>query len=272
MTSTYTHQISVTDSTSVDLSISDRGHGHPFLLLHGGGGPATVTRWADALAQARPARVITPIHPGFGGTHRPGSLSSVRDLAQLYLNLLEALGLADVTVIGNSVGGWIAAEMATAQPARVSSFVLIDAVGLEVPGHPVIDVFSLPPDQIAQHTFADPDTYAPDPASLSREARDAIPGNMASLKVYAGTDMTDPTLQDRLPDITAPTLVLWGQQDRIASPEIGRAYANAITNATFELIGQAGHLPQLEAAEKVTEHVWNFADAHSVRVSAALEN
>src|ERR1700761_7852416 len=90
----------------------EAGTGRPVLLLHGGAGPQSVTGFADLLAQRAPAHVIAPTHPGFGGTPRPESLDSIRGLAELYVGMLADLDLTDVTVIGNSIGGWITAEMA----------------------------------------------------------------------------------------------------------------------------------------------------------------
>jgi pimeloyl-ACP methyl ester carboxylesterase len=86
------------------------------------------------LATAHDARVLVPVHPGFGGTHRPDELTGTPRLAELYSNLIGQLGLADVTVIGNSIGGWITAEIALLRSSRISRIVLIDAVGIEVPG------------------------------------------------------------------------------------------------------------------------------------------
>lgn len=265
MTTSTTHLVSwpEPDSSPIAIEVSERGHGHPFLLLHGGGGPATVTPWADALAEARTARVISPVHPGFAGTPRPDVLASVPGLAGLYLALLESLDLRDVTVVGSSVGGWIAAEMATRQPERVSSFVLVDAVGLDVAGHPVLDFFSLRPDDVPAYTFAHPETYAPDLANLPDAARAAIPGNMAALETYAGRTMTDPTLASRLGGVATPTLVVWGEEDRVADRHIGHAYADAIPESELVLIPSAGHLPHIEAPDAVIQAVWLFADAHA---------
>src|SRR5436190_342889 len=107
-----THSIPVAGVGTVEVSFDERGDGHPVLLLHGGGGPLTVGAFAELLATQRPARVITPTHPGFGGTPRSDSLASIADLAALYVALLTDLGVREVTVVGNSIGGWIAAEMA----------------------------------------------------------------------------------------------------------------------------------------------------------------
>src|ERR1700690_3282807 len=84
---------------SVDVTVDDRGEGSPILLLHGGGGPITVNAFAERLATAHPGRVITPIHPGFGGTPRPEALHTIRGLAELYVALLDQMDLSDVTVV-----------------------------------------------------------------------------------------------------------------------------------------------------------------------------
>ncbi len=137
MTATSTHELTVADVGNVQVTVSTFGEGHPVLLLHGGGGPMTVTGWAEQFAQARPVHAITPIHPGFSDTPRPTALNGIRGLAALYYALLVELDLHDVTVVGNSIGGWVAAELALLGSPRVSGYVLVDAVGIEVPGHPV---------------------------------------------------------------------------------------------------------------------------------------
>ncbi|CCH87416.1 putative hydrolase [Modestobacter italicus] len=263
---TSTHRLTVAlaaGDTTVDVSLSEQGAGHPVLLLHGGGGPLTVTPWAERLAGARPARVLTPVHPGFAGTPRLAELDSIRGLAAVYVALLDALDLRDVTVVGNSIGGWVAAEMAVLGSARVSSYVLVDAVGIEVPGHPVADFFALTPAEVAQRSYADPARYGVDPAALPPEVRAALAGNRVALQVYGGVSMTDPTLAARLGTVTAPVAVVWGEADRIGDPDFGRAYAAAVPGATFVLLPGAGHLPQIEAPDALIDVVWDVADAHA---------
>jgi pimeloyl-ACP methyl ester carboxylesterase len=245
------------------VSYTESGQGHPFLLLHGGGGPQTVAGFADLLAAERTARVITPVHPGFGGTERPEGFATIGGLARLYLDLLERLDLTDVTVVGNSIGGWIAAEMALLGPARISSFVLVDAVGIEVPGHPVVDFFSLTFPEIAQLSYFEPEKFRIDPSAMTAEQQAVLGGNRAALTAYAGSAMTDPTLGDRLAAVSHPVRVIWGDHDRIADPDYGRAYAAAIPQAEFLLLTETGHLPQLESPKRLVPAVWDFADAHS---------
>jgi pimeloyl-ACP methyl ester carboxylesterase len=236
----------------VPLTVNEQGVGPPILLLHGGGGPLTVSAFAELLARSVPARVLTPVHPGFGGTPRPERLDSVRALASLYVAFIEQSDLSDVTVIGNSVGGWIAAEMGLLGSNRIKSIVLVDAVGIDVPGHPVIDFFSLPISEIADYSYHQPDRFRIDPATMPDAQRQAMAGNREALAVYAGkTSMTDATLAGRLAGSTVPTLVVWGESDRIVDPEYGRAYAAAIPGAKFVLLDESGHMPQLETPDKL---------------------
>src|SRR3984893_17621951 len=140
-TTTPTHTLNLVDIGLVEVTVDERGEGQPFLLLHGGGGPDSVRTFAELLANTHPARVIAPIHPGFGGTPRPSALRTIRELAALYVALIDQLELSDVTVVGNSIGGWTAAELGLLESPRVSGVILVDAVGVEGPGHPIADFF-----------------------------------------------------------------------------------------------------------------------------------
>ena len=222
-------------------------------------------RFAAALAEdpRTQARVLTPTHPGFHCTSRPEALHSIGGLAALYVALLDSLDLHDVTVVGNSIGGWITAEMALLGSDRVSSYVLIDAVGIEVAGHPIIDFFSLPIERIVDYSYHRPDAFRVDPSALPPAGQALMASNREALAVYAGPAMSDATLGERLAGIAAPTLVVWGESDRIADPDYGRAYADAIPDARFELLTETGHLPQIETPEKLIGTVWAFADANA---------
>jgi mannose-6-phosphate isomerase-like protein (cupin superfamily) len=205
------------------------------------------------------------VHPGFDGTPRPAELSSIAGLAAVYADLLRELDLTDVCVIGNSIGGWIAAELALAESAstdrRVSSVVLVDAAGLQVDSAPVPDFFSLTLDQVAELSFFNPDAFRIDPAALPPERATAMAANRAALLEYAGTAMADPGLRDRLAAIRMPALVVWGAADRMIPAEHGRAYADGIPGAQFRLIADAGHLPQLETPDELLTAVRNFTAA-----------
>ncbi len=241
----------------MDLTRTDVGHGRPHLLLHGGGGPLSVAGFAALLAGD--ARVVTPTHPGFGGTDRPADLDSPAALAARYAELLTELDLTAVCVIGNSLGGWVAAELALLGSPRVSAVVLIDAVGIEVSGHPVPGFFALTPAEVAQRSWYDPSTMV-DPATLPPAVQATLPGNRAALAVYGGTAMADPTLLSRLAAAAVPTLVVWGEADRIGDVDYGRAFAAAIPGARFELIPHAGHLPQIENPHALLTTIRDFTE------------
>jgi pimeloyl-ACP methyl ester carboxylesterase len=248
----------------VELTVEERGDGQPFLVLHGGAGPQSVAGFAQLLAEKGHVRVLTPIHPGFGGTSRPDRLNSVAQLAALYLGLLDDLGIDDVTVIGNSVGGWIAAEMALMDSPRISGIVLLDAVGIEVEGHPVADVSGLSVPEIQALSFHDPTPFRVDPAGIPDAQKAIMAANGAALAVYAGTPaMADPTLLGRLRGIVVPTLVLWGESDRIVEASYGHAYADAIHRARFEVLPATGHMPQMETPDLVLQTIWDSGAAHS---------
>lgn len=266
MTTTDTRLLAADGLGTVPVTFTERGSGRPVLLLHGGAGPFSVAGFAELLSSSGPTHVIVPVHPGFDGTERPEQLTSVRLLATVYARLLRDLDLTDVCVIGNSIGGWIAAELALAESGapdrRVSSVVLVDAAGLRLDAAPVADYFSLTRDQVFDLAYFNPDAYRVDPATLSQERIAALAANNAALLGYGGTTMADPSLLGRLPAIGIPTLVVWGAADRIVPPAHGQAYAGAIPGGRLRVIAAAGHLPQLEAPAELLAAVCEFAGSH----------
>jgi pimeloyl-ACP methyl ester carboxylesterase len=255
-----TRRVDLAGLGTVEVSVEVFGSGQPFVLLHGGAGPQSVLPFGDQFAGEHDVRVFVPTHPGFGGTERPEWLTGIGLLARLYERLVTDLELEDVTVIGNSIGGWITAEIALLGSPRVSGIVLIDAVGLDVPGHPVADFFSMSMDEVFARTFHNPEPFRLDVATLPPAAQAIAAGNRAALAAHAGTTMSDPGLADRLGVLEIPTLVLWGDSDRIADVDYGRAYAAAIPMARFELLTDTGHAPQQETPDKVSQAIWTSGD------------
>lgn len=256
-TRTHTRTV-VADARRTPVTWTDRGEGRPVLLLHGGGGPATVEDFADRLAATGGIRVLTPVHPGFEGTPRPAGLDGIAGLARLYARFAAGLGLRGVTVVGNSIGGWITAEMALAGGPGLAGFVLADAVGLRIEDAPIADFFSLTPDEVFDLGYHDPGRFRIDPASLPGPRRAAMAGNRETLRVYGGTSMADPTLLGRLPGAAGPSLVVWGAADRIVPVAHGHAYAAGLPGARLEVVPDAGHLPQLEAPDTLVRLVTRF--------------
>jgi pimeloyl-ACP methyl ester carboxylesterase len=249
MSDTPTPFIASRESASSDatsLVIDQSGSGRPAMIVHGGGGPMTVAPLSAHLAQTMHA--ITPTLPGWNGAPRPESMETIGDVADALLAWLAEQDLRDVLILGSSIGGWIAAEMAVRDSeARITGLVLLDAVGIDVDDEPITDFFALDPRGVVEHSFHDPDRFFVDPATLTPEQIATQQANMASLRAVAGDPyMHDPSLHDRLADVRIPTLVIWGDSDGIVTPAYGRAYAGALPSATFELVADAGHLPQIE--------------------------
>ena len=229
----------------LSLQFDDVGRGRPVLVLHGGGGPLTVARFVEAMSAD--ARVIAPVHPGFGGTPRPDDLARIEQLADAYAALLERLELADVLVVGFSIGGWIANALALRAGERLRGLVLVNGAGIVVDGEPCADVFSLAPQQLSALSYHDPARFGLDPATLTDTQKAGMAANMKTLAVYGrARDMGDPALRARLADVRLPVLVVWGESDRVVTPAYGRAVAAAFPDARFELIERCGHMPQIE--------------------------
>lgn len=235
------------DITDVPLTVRRLGSGRPVLVLHGGGGPASVASIVEHLGRGH--EVLAPTIPGWDGTERPDWFRSIDDVAFAFIDLLRRESLEDVVVVGSSIGGWIAAAMAglDADRGRIARLALVDAVGADVPGEPIRDVFALDARAIAEHSFHDGDRYFVDPATVPAERQALRRGDMAAMRAFAGAPyMHDPALLHRLGRITVPVLGVWGASDRIVTPEYGRRYLEAFPNGRFEVVPRAGHLPHIE--------------------------
>ena len=240
------------------MNISEQGTGRPVLVLHGGGGPGTVAGLVAHLGKAH--RVLAATLPGWNGTPRPGELSSVAAYADAYTLYLAERDLADVTVIGSSVGGWIAAEVALRDSARrLAGIVIIDGAGIEVAEHPITNISAFTPPQLAQVAYHDPSKFGAGMPPMTPDLLAMMRANQETLAAIAGEPyMFDRTLRARLGEMRTPALVLWGESDRVMTAGYGRAYAAAIPGAAFELVAEAGHLPQLEQPAETFRRIDGF--------------
>jgi len=239
----------------------DRGQGHPILFLHPGIG---IDPAAPVLAElAKGGRVIAPSHPGFGNSQLPKGMSSVDDLSYFYLDLLDQLDLRDVLVIGVGLGGWIAAEIAVKDSARLSRLVMANAVGVKVGDREtrdIVDVWSLMPDEYDTLAYFDPKVGKRDYKNLPEAVSLAAARNReAHARVAWSPYMHNPKLKNRLHRIRIPTLFLWGAADRILSDTYGRGYCAMIAGAKFEPIERAGHYPHIEQPAEFARRVFAFA-------------
>jgi pimeloyl-ACP methyl ester carboxylesterase len=244
---------------SVPLTYLELGEGAPILVLHGAGGLPENAPFLGRLAQH--GRVLAPTHPGFGRSELPDWIDSVDDLAYIYLDLMEAFDLREVTVIGCSMGGWVAAEIAVKSTARIARLVLVDPIGIKVSDRltrDIIDIFATDAAELERIAVHDP-RNALDLTTLSDEALELIARNREAAALFLWEPYAhDPKLPRRLHRIDVPTLLLWGESDRIVTPAYGRAYAKLIPHARFELIPAAGHAPHIEQPDAFVKHVVQF--------------
>ena len=246
----------------IELETVRRGSGRPILLLHGFQTIDPGARFLDLLA--RHGEIIAPSSPGFGKSSRPKDFDTVYDLVHLYLELVDTLSPEKVTLIGLSFGGWLAAEIGAACSNRLRKLVLVDPVGIKVSGPDtpdILDIFNRSPDEVRQKSWHDPDRFAPDFNAMSDEALTVYARNREALCLYAWHPyMYNPQLPRWLGRIKVPTLLLWGESDRVVTPDYGRAYSRLIPGSRFELIERAGHHPEIEQPEALVERVSRFPE------------
>jgi pimeloyl-ACP methyl ester carboxylesterase len=234
------------------------GSGSPVLFVHGAGG----LFWDPLLdALAANHHVIAPEHPGAGDSQGIEHVEDLWDLVLYYNEFLDTLGVDTATVVGHSFGGMVAAEIAATSPHRVDKLVLIAPIGLWRDDHPVPDISGIPPETLPGLVLADPDgplaamLPAPDPTdpeSLFRASK-----TMASILQFIWP-LPDKGLSKRLYRLKAPTLLVWGAQDKLVHPAYGEDFQAAIVGARLELVDGAGHLPQLEQAERTIGLITDF--------------
>jgi pimeloyl-ACP methyl ester carboxylesterase len=249
----------------LQITVDERGDanasaGSGVLLLHGGAGSRSMAGLAAALSEH--VYVITATHPGFEGTPRVPWLDTVGDLADAYLDLLDALGLRQMMVIGNSFGGWVAAEMSLRDiDRRIASMVLLNATGIRPDrADQITDIRQLPPQAIGKLAFYNP-ALRPDPATLTDEQRAGAAANQQTMALYAGDGfLFAPKLRRRLHRVTVPVLVAWGTEDGVLSADYGRAYADSFSNGQFQPIAEAGHFPHIEQPAAVLSAIGDFVD------------
>ncbi len=240
----------------------EQGAGPPILFLHPGIGIA-----ADAPVLGRLAargRVIAPSHPGFGRSEQPKDMTTVDDLAYFYLDLMDELGLEGAILVGSSFGGWIAAEIAVKSCARIARLVLADALGIKVGARDerdIADLFAMTEAEFLVRAYAAPEAQKRDYRAMSEAELLPVARNREAMARYGWQPyMHDPKLKQRLHRIRVPTLVLWGEADRIVSPDYGRAYAALLPQARFELLPRAGHFPHVEAPDAFARRVLEFME------------
>jgi pimeloyl-ACP methyl ester carboxylesterase len=235
------------------------GDGPPLLFLHGA---MTAGVWTAGIA-ALAARhtVYLPDHPGFGPSPLPDWLAGMDDLVVHYAELLDRAGLrGPLPIAGVSLGGWIAAAIASVYPERASRLVLIDAAGIRLPDLPPPDVFRLPPERLLPLVFHDLAKAAPLlPRQMTTDVIVQLVHDRAALARLAWRSyLHDPRLPRRLGRVRCPSLVVWGREDAFLAPAYAEAWARLLPRARVELIDACGHDPTIEQPEEFARRVLAF--------------
>jgi pimeloyl-ACP methyl ester carboxylesterase len=242
------------------LSVQRGGSGEPVIFLHGANAPEGPLPFMKELAKKY--EVFVPDHPGFGQSDTPDWIDHVGDMAYFYLDVLKKLDLTGVHLIGNSLGGWIAAEMAVRSTERLKSLTLVAAAGIYVEGVSRPDLFLLTPKELADAIFADPEFAAKRAAPPSPEAEALQAKNkFMTAKLTWRPRSHNPDLAKWLHRVDVPTLVVWGDSDKLIPPSYAEAFARLIPSARLALIPRCGHLPQVEKAADFVGRFTEFAKA-----------
>ena len=233
------------------IEVQRRGRGAPLLLLPGEDGLEIESPFLEVLAARHEVFLFWP--PGFGRSNRPDWITCMDDVSYIYLDLMARFGFSKVPVIGCSVGGWIAAEMATKSDAMMSKLLLVDPVGIKIGGptdRDIADIYAVHPAKIAAMKWADPKRSERDLASRPDDDLFILARNIESCaRLCWEPYMHNPKLRKRLHRISVPTMFVWGAADGIVKPDYGRAYAGHVPGSRFVTIPDAGHLPHIEQTE-----------------------
>jgi pimeloyl-ACP methyl ester carboxylesterase len=237
------------------------GKGRPLLVLHEELGHPGWLKWHRELARDR--ELIIPLHPGFGVTPRAEWMWNIRDLAVFYARFLREWKLAAVDVIGVSLGGWIAAEMAANNPDQFSRMVLVAPLGIRPPVGELMDIFHMfAPAQLAAAVL-DPDNtpefdqlyggIRPEAFELWEDAR------AETARLAWSPFLHNPSLPHLLGVIDSlPTLLIWGRQDAVSPLGAGEAYVRAIAGAKLVVFDKCGHRPEIEHTPEFLREVRSF--------------
>jgi pimeloyl-ACP methyl ester carboxylesterase len=250
--------------SGVSLEIEERGTGRPLVFLHAGEGLQPQRPWLDALAEH--FHVIAPHHPGFGESTLPDWFGTVDDIAYLYLDLARTLAFQNAILLGADFGGWIAAEMAVRNTQHFTQLVLAAPLGIKLGGvtdRDIADMHAIPRAEFMRLAWADPRRGEIDYTTLPETELSAIVRGREALALFGWKPyMHNPRLKRWLHRIDLPTLLLWGEHDRIVTPAYGEGWCTAIPGARMELIPDAGHFPHWEQPHAFAERVADFAGRH----------
>jgi pimeloyl-ACP methyl ester carboxylesterase len=237
----------------------------PLLYLHG---MLNGNLWLDYHQKlAQHFHLFAPDIPGFGLTERPGWMRDISDYVLYLHDLLNALSLEAPFIIGHSLGGWMAAEIAVWYPERVSKLVLSNALGLRVKGTPLPDIFAMAPEVFIGTCFENMMAAFPLlPAEITVDVMFAQYKQFTTLASLLWNPSYDPHLERRLERINCPTLLVWGENDRLMAPVYGDTYHRQIPGSRLVKLSGTGHMPMFEQMEAWSAAISQFLNQEAVLV------
>ena len=244
----------------VNVPLVRRGSGPAVLVFHGGEGPVDHLPFAERLSAN--FEMLHPTHPGFDGSPIPEHFDNLQDLIFLYLDLIDSLELRDAILMGFSMGGWLAAEIAVMNTSQFSKLVLVGSVGIK-PGGPfdrdIADVFALSADELLKAAWHDR-SKAPDLVDMEESELQMVAANKVAHGLYTWEPyMHNPKLRHRLHRIDIPTLLIWGENDGIVTTQYGASLRDLIPGARMSVIPEAGHHPHIEQPGEFVQRFLEFA-------------
>ncbi|MCO5066367.1 MAG: alpha/beta hydrolase [Rhizobiaceae bacterium] len=246
---------------NIELDYLQGGEGPTLLYLHGINGLEASRDALEALAAH--FRVIAPVHPGFGDADMPLEMDSIDDIVHLYIALLRKLRPNHVILVGVSVGGWIAAELASKLIGVVDRLILVSPVGIKVgpvDRLDIPDIFAITEAELRRRIYHDPARHDFNPEAFEDRELLAVARRRETLALITWEPyMHNPKLKDRLRHIEAPALVVRGASDELVSDDYARAFSDRIPGARIVEIAGAGHLPDEEQAVRLADQIVEFA-------------
>jgi len=232
-----------------DIVMLTAGKGRPLVFFHGAG---TFSGFDFALPWAEKFQVMIPFHPGFGESGDDERITDMHDYVMHYMELFDQLKLDQVNLVGFSMGGWIAARLATEFGHRIGKLALVAPAGLRDLKNPMCDIFKLKPEEIVGRLAYNIEVLKPYlPTGHDVDFIVARYRESSSFARVAWERMTDPKLTRYLHRLAMPTLIVWGDKDALVPPAQAKSWAKLIANAKIKVVANAGHLVLDEKAEAV---------------------
>ena len=245
-----------------DVEMQVCGSGEPLLYLHGAGGLIGMDPFLEELG--KDFKVVAPHLPGYGQSTGGELIEDVIDACLFYHQLMDDLGIASAHIVGHSMGGMLAAEMAALDVHRIKKLVLVGAAGFWLDQHPIPDPFAMGLSDLAAHLFHDPKS----PLAQIFTTIPTDPQQLADMYVERTKRLTqasrflwplpDRGLKKRTWRIAAPTLVVWGESDRMIPPVYAGEFTSHVRNSRSVTIKEAGHMVMYEQPQAFVKTVRDF--------------